>query len=140
MADLSHFWGQDLVASPSGDLLLVQPLSAQNISTLNGNDEGTQRIYRRLMTAIAGAGQLSGEDIFAPDYGGGIPQRIGAVMDPDGLRAAIRAQMFQEAAVANSPPPQIKVTPQLPSSAFVDIQFSNAQTGLPVSLSFDSSS
>lgn len=137
MADLSHFWGQDLSVGPTGDIALVQPLNTQDSSTLDGNDEGTQRIYRRLMTNDANGGRKSGENIFAPKYGAGIPRRIGSTMDQPGMTALIRRQMFLEAAVAKAPAPQITVTESLPSTTFVEIQYVNAQTGTPLSLAFD---
>ena len=140
MTDIAHFWSNDLQASPAGDLALVQPLSAENISTLNGNDEGTQRIYRRLMTGDARNGSLSGEDIFAPEYGGGVPETIGDVMNPAAIQGKVLTQMYQEQAVARTPVPAITFTFDLPGSAFVDIKYINAQTGLPVSLTFDPNS
>lgn len=140
MADIYHFWGSDLTASPSGDLLLVEPLAANDPASFNGNDEGTQRIYRRLMTGYAQPGHLSGEDIFAPGYGGGVPMSIGSVMNPAAIRGITKAQMFQEAAVAKSPAPTVVLTPVLPGTALVDIKYVNAQTGQPISLSFDTSS
>lgn len=137
MADIFHFWSEDLVASPSGDILLVQPLAANSPPAYSGDDEGTQRIYRRLMTGSAQAPQLSGEDICAPSYGAGVPARIGDVMNPNALRGVIKTQMFQEAAVATSPAPTITLTADPTGSVFVDIKYTNAQTGQPVSLSFN---
>lgn len=140
MADLFHFWSEDLTVSPSGDLAVVQVLNPQNPSTLFGNDEGTQRIYRRLMTASIIPPLLSGEFIFAPDYGGGIPQKIGGPLSVPALSALVNRQMNLEAAVAKIPAPVIHVQAPLGlSTALVDIKYTNATTGTPVSLAFDPS-
>lgn len=136
MADIFQFWGQDLTPSACGDLLWVNPLSSQDPATANGNDEGTQRIYRRLMTGAIRGNSLSGEDIFDPQYGAGIPQRIGDVIDTNLFVAVITSQMYKESAVARTPAPQIQVTAALPASCFVDIFYYNAATGVPVSLAF----
>lgn len=141
MSDLWHFWGEDLAVSPSGDLLLVEPLNANQPSTLYGNDEGTQRIYRRLMTGAALNGSKSGEDIFAPGYGGGVPQLIGTPVTQAQVSGMVNRQMALEAAVAKSPPPVITLTAQPGIGAFfVEINYTNAATGQPVSLSFDPTS
>lgn len=137
MTDIWHFWGQDLTVSPSGDLALVQSLNPNIPATLAGNDEGTQRIYRRLMTGDALGTSQSGEDIFNPAYGGGIPQKIGSIMDPVNWKAEIVSQMFNESAVAKTPRPQVTFAGQLPASAFVTIKYQNAQTGQPIALTFN---
>ena len=139
MADLFHFWGEDLVVSPSGDIAIVDVLNTQNSATLNGNDEGTQRIYRRLMTACARGRIQSGENIFAPDYGGGVPQKIGEPMNAAAITGMINAQLALEAAVAKSPPPVVSVTTLPTGSFFCAVNYTNAATGVPVSLSFDPS-
>ena len=137
MPDLFHFWSNDLAVSPAGDVAVVAVLNTQDSSTLGGNDEGTQRIYRRLMTGVAVQSQLSGEDIFAPNYGAGVPGKIGSLTDENAITGLITSQMMLEAVVAKSPPPTVEVTVSLPSSVFVEIQYVNAPTGQPVSLSFD---
>lgn len=141
MPDLDHFWGEDLSVSPSGDIAIVQVLNTQDASTLNGNDEGTQRIYRRLMTGAATHSSLSGEDIFAPQYGGGVPQLIGTPATETQIAGMVTRQMYLEQAVARSPAPAITLNVQPGSGTFaVDIQYTNAPTGQPVYLSFDPTS
>lgn len=95
MADLLHWWGGDLSAAPNGDL-----------ATVDGITLGTQRIYRRLMTA-------PGEYIFHPNYGAGLPQRIGRPYDARQIEAVVRSQIFLESCVAKTPRPVISVTPIL---------------------------
>ena len=140
MAEPFHFWGEDLAVSPSGDLLVVELLDPNQPSTLYGNDEGTQRIYRRLMTGAAITGSKSGEDIFAPQYGGGVPQLIGTPVTQAQISGMVNRQMFLEAAVAKTPAPEITLTAQPGLGEFaVEIKYTNASTGQPVSLSFDPS-
>ena len=139
MADIYHFWGEDLAVSPSGDLAIVSPLQTSNASTYNGNDEGTQRIYRRLMTACIRGKERSGENIFAPEYGGGVPQRIGDTLNIPAITGMITTQLALESCVAKSPPPNVSVT-ATPTGMFAcAVTYTNAMTGIPVSLSFDPS-
>jgi len=91
MADLNHWWSGDLSVAPNGD-----------IAKVDGITLGTQRIYRRLMTA-------PGEYIFHPTYGAGLPQRIGQVFDLRVIESIVRSQIFLEACVARTPAPVILV-------------------------------
>lgn len=89
--DIWHFWGGDITAAPNGDL-----------ATVDGINLGIQRVIRRLMTA-------QGELIFHPEYGAGLPQRIGPIQDNRVIMAIIRSQIFLEAQVARTPSPTIIV-------------------------------
>lgn len=89
------------------------------------------------MTACATGGALSGEYIFEPNYGAGIPQKIGEVIDQNAWRALIIQQMFLEDSVARTPAPVIQFNVSLPSTVYITIQYINASTGLPITLSFD---
>lgn len=93
--DVFHWWQGDLAAAPNGDLALVDGITL-----------GTQRVIRRLMTN-------PGEYIWHPDYGAGIPQRIGKISDARVIAAVIKSQIYLEPHVAKSPPPTITVTPIL---------------------------
>jgi hypothetical protein len=139
MPDIAHLWGNDLTTSPSGDLSMVLPLSLQNQSTLNGNDEGTQRLYRRLMTRCKVGAEQSGEYIFAPDYGGGLPQKIGTRVDAPSFTAQITKQVNLESAVAQIPPPQVSLTATATGEVFATVNYTNAQTGIPLTLAIDPS-
>lgn len=118
MPDLYHFWGEDLSVSPAGDLALV-----------DGDDLTTQRIIRRLMTAAKGY-------IWHLDYGAGLPQRIGDLLDANAIRGVIKAQIALEEAVARQPAPKITVSP-LTNGVSVTIEFASAITGQQTTLSFD---
>jgi phage baseplate assembly protein W len=91
MTDLSHQWGSDLIVGPTGDL-----------ATVTGAALGQQRVLRRLLTS-------PGDYIWQPDYGAGLAQFIGSPTDAAQIRAVVRSQIFQEAAVAQSPEPVIDV-------------------------------
>jgi hypothetical protein len=128
--DLHHYYGGDLSASSSGDLLVASQA-----------DTGTQRIYRRLLTNpilddASSNGLASADYIWQPAYGGGVPRKIGAPTDMAGTTAVIRGQMFLEAAVSRNPAPSIELTPtQNGISAY--IQYTDAQTKTSQFLTFD---
>lgn len=121
MPDLYHYWGDDLQVSPAGDL-----------ATVDGTTLGEQRVLRRLLTN-------PGDYVFHPDYGAGLPAKIGTVQDTASLVALIRSQMFQEAVVAATPAPVISVTPIAGSlgAVSISIQYADATTGQQASLTFD---
>ncbi len=102
--DLNHNWTSDLSAAPDGDL-----------ATADGLKLGMQRVLRRLMTA-------QGEYIWHPDYGAGLPQRIGQVRDDRVIAAIIRAQIFKETCVARSPAPKISLA-SMPNGLTVTIRY-----------------
>jgi phage baseplate assembly protein W len=87
--DVAHYWTGDISAAANGDIAMVDGIAL-----------GTQRVIRRLMTA-------PGEYIWHPDYGAGLPQRIGQPYDSRVITAVIRAQIFMEACVAKTPAPKI---------------------------------
>lgn len=116
--DVAHFWGQDISASATGDVLLV-----------DGDDLTTQRIIRRLMTAVQGY-------IWHLDYGGGVPAQVGSPLNLDLVSSIIRAQIALEATVARSPAPTITVT-EILNGVSVSILFYSAKTGQQATLSFD---
>ncbi|KAA0685994.1 phage tail protein [Neorhizobium sp. P12A] len=118
MADLAHFWGNDLTVSATGDILMA-----------DGDDLTTQRIIRRLMTA-------EGDYIWSLNYGGGLPGRIGTVLNLDLIKSVIRSQIALEATVARSPAPTINVT-EILNGVSVYILFYSAKTGQQATLSFD---
>lgn len=130
MTDLSHVYGNDLSASPSGDLLVASQ-----------EDTGVQRVYRRLLTnppLVNGAGQVtaSGDYTWQPTYGAGVPRKVGSPADIPGTTALIKGQMLLEQAVAPSPQPKISLTPGL-NGVGADIAYTDANTATPQFLSFD---
>lgn len=116
MADLDHSFGGDLVFSGVG-----------GYQTVIGSDLGRQRVLRRLLTT-------PGEYIFHPNYGAGITRFIGQPASQQRIAALVRAQMFQEAAVARSPPPTIVVTINSDDTVQINITYTDADTKAPVFL------
>ncbi|MBB3258229.1 hypothetical protein F4827_003097 [Paraburkholderia bannensis] len=128
--DIYHFYGSDLSASPSGDLLVAdQPTT------------GTQRVYRRLLTNPAlsnAAGQpvASADYTWHPDYGAGVPRKVGSPGNVPATRALIRGQMLLESAVAQLPAPRINLT-QSQDAVSTAIQYTDANTAQTQLVNFD---
>jgi phage baseplate assembly protein W len=118
MADLQLTFGNDLTIDATGD-----------IAVSDGSQEGMERVLRRLLT-----NQL--EYIWQPAYGAGLASFLGQPAIQARIQAVIRSQMFQEAAVAQEPPPSITVTAQADNTVFANIQYVDANTGSNVTLSF----
>jgi len=130
MVDLFHYYGNDLSASPSGDLLLADPSTT-----------GTQRVYRRLLTNPAlsnSAGQpvASADYTWHPGYGAGVPRKVGSPGNVPATRALIRGQMLLESAVARQPPAQITLT-QSQDVVSTAIQYTDANTAQTQLVNFD---
>lgn len=120
ISDVYHYWGSDLVAGNTGDLLLA-----------TGTDLGQQRVLRRLLTN-------PGDYLFEPEYGAGLPAWVGLPLDAAKVSAVIRDQMLLEASVAQLPPPDIQVATSAsdPSAIDVTIRYQDANTDQPVVLRF----
>ncbi len=118
MPDIAHLWGNDLSLSPTGDL------ATADIPTVT-----QQRVLRRLLTN-------PGDDIWTLDYGAGLSRFIGAPGASGAVRAAIRGQIFKEAAVAQTPEPVINVTASPTGTFYVHIRYADAQSGVTQTLSF----
>lgn len=118
MQDLSHLWGADLTAGPTGDL-----------ASVSATQLGQQRVLRRLLTN-------PGDYIWQPDYGAGLARRIGSPVNAATLRGIIRSQIFKEAAVARTPEPVIDVVPAVDGSVYVHIRYVDAAGGGTQVLSF----
>jgi hypothetical protein len=91
VADLSHSFGSDLSISAMGDL-----------AASSGTVLGQQRVLRRLLTNPGGY-------IWHNPYGAGLPRFVGQPAGAQRIGAVARTQMFQERAVARTPPPAIAV-------------------------------
>ena len=116
MSDLFHVFSGDLAASAAGDLLTADALA-----------EANQRVLCRLLTN-------PGDYLWHPEYGAGLPARIGSVLDVDELAGLIRTQMLLEEGVAQDPEPQVTLTP-VADGARVSIRFALA-TGQESLLNF----
>ena len=117
MSDLSHVWSGDLSLSATGDLLGTA-----------GSEMGRQRVLRRLLTA-------EGAYIWHPDYGAGLPSRVGTVQQPAEIEAAARVQMLQERAVSQDPLPQVDATGSV-GTITLSIAYRDAETAEPVAVGF----
>lgn len=118
MPDLAHLWGSDLSLSPTGDIATADtPLVTQ------------QRVLRRLLTN-------PGDDIWSPEYGAGLSRFIGQPGSIPGIRAAIRGQIFKEAAVSHMPEPAIDVAATAAGRFYVHVRYADAATGGTQTLSF----
>lgn len=122
MPDVSLEWHSDFLIDATGDLLLS-----------DGDDEVRQRLERRLFTAVQGY-------VWHPEYGAGLPQKIGSVYSREQIQAIVMSQINLEASVATSPPPQVTVTqgPNNPSIISIGIVYWDAQTGVSVSFTITS--
>ena len=118
MTDLSHQWGADLAVGPTGDL-----------ATADGSLLGQQRVLRRLLTN-------PGDYIWELDYGAGLGRFIGKPVNARQIQAAIRSQIFKEAAVARTPEPTINVKLGPAGVVAVDIRYVDAMSGQTQILSF----
>lgn len=118
MFDLNHYFGADIAASATGDLLPAE-----------GVTRSQQRVLRRLLTN-------PGDYIWHPDYGAGLPRYVGSVMDVSKMRALIRGQVLLEDSVAKTPEPVIDVQ-AISGGMTVTIQYNDAATNAPQRLSFN---
>lgn len=119
MADLSLEWHDDFQVDSSGDLLVV-----------DGDDEVRQRLERRLFTAVQGY-------VWHPEYGAGLPQKIGNPMTVADVQSIVASQIALEASVAANPPARLSVTEKAnnPGQFNIAIQYWDAVTGVSVSFS-----
>lgn len=129
MADIFHYYGNDLALSATGDLLVA--------------DESTttqQRLLRRLLTNPAvdqGDGtRLPGDYLYHPDYGAGIPKYIGELAQPDVIQGHIMDQVALEATVAAAPAPVVTVSP-ITDGLTATIAYTEADSQTPQVLNFD---
>lgn len=120
MADAWLEWNGDFQVSAGGGLLLA-----------DGDDLARQRILRRLLTATKGY-------VWQPEYGAGLPQRVGRPARAETISSIVRSQIALEAAVSPDPPPTIKVAQDAnqPGLFTISISYTDAATGEPVNLSF----
>ena len=115
MADFSLEWSGDFQIDSSGDLLVV-----------DGDVEVRQRLERRLFTAVQGY-------VWHPDYGAGLPQKIGSVYTREQILSICQKQLNLEASVAPNPPAKLDVSPQPSGLVVISIQYFDAVTGDTVS-------
>lgn len=117
MADIDLTFSGDLSPSATGDLLTCDGLAMAN-----------QRVLRRLLTN-------PGDYLWHPEYGAGLPARIGSTLDVGELTGLIRTQMYLEDAVAHDPEPEITLTP-IANGVKAQIRYTLKATGQPAALGF----
>jgi hypothetical protein len=122
LVDLDHFWGADLTLGPTGDLNTV----ARTTRTL-------QRVLRRLLTNAGGQGDY----IAHPEYGAGLAAKIGQSPSLGEIRAIVVGQFALEPAVAQTPAPQITVTPIAGGISISGVFYDNTGAGTPFSFSLN---
>lgn len=111
MADVWCEWDEDFQINARGDLLLA-----------TGDEETRQRLERRLFTAV-------NDYIWHPEYGAGLPQKIGDPWTVPEIKAIVTSQINMEATVAPSPPVQISVGEILIGEIVIGIFYHDAVTG-----------
>lgn len=122
MADVALEWHDDFIPDSTGDLLVV-----------DGDDEVRQRLERRLFTAVQGY-------VWHPDYGAGLPQKIGSVLSVAEISSIVKSQIALEASVAPNPPARVTVStdPNNSGAMRIAIQYWDAKTGVSVSFTITS--
>jgi hypothetical protein len=119
LADLFHYWGNDLQLGPTGDL-----------APAFRSDRTSQRIIRRLLTNPGG-----GDYPWEPGYGAGLPAKIGQNLDLGHLTALIVGQIALEPTVARNPAPQVTLTPFAGGVSITVLYYDQTGTGTPLSFS-----
>lgn len=117
MTDATLEWKDDFMPDATGDL-----------ATVDGDTEVRQRLERRLFTAVHGY-------VWHPDYGAGLPQKIGTVLSVEDIRSVCAAQLALEASVAPFPPAimDVNASPNQPSLITISIQYFDAKASRTVS-------
>ena len=117
MPDIFHVFSEDLVVSANGDLLIADSVTLSD-----------QRVLRRLLTNPR-------DYIWQPTYGAGLPQKVGDPFDVATIQSIVTAQMFLEDTVVRTPAPSVEVD-SFPNGMFVNITYTEADSGDPQTLSF----
>lgn len=112
MSALSHTMGGDLDLSGTGSVAVV-----------SSADQTRQALLRRLCTN-------AGAYIWQPDYGAGLPARVGSVMDEASIRALVLEQMQQEGGVDQTQPITVTISSPTKVGAYLlAIAYTDADTG-----------
>lgn len=122
VADASHWWGQDVQLTASGD-----------IATCDGIPRSNQRIFRRMCTNGSKSGAKIGEYFFHPGYGGSAPWYVGQTTEALLLEGVLRQQMYAEDSVGHSPEPIISTvfSPNGAYSTRIQYAFEDSSQLLP---------
>ncbi|GBR44229.1 hypothetical protein [Neokomagataea thailandica] len=90
MISFGHVYGDDL------------SVLAGNVSFVSREEATKQRILRRILTN-------SGGYIWHPDYGAGLPQMVGSVVDEELISASIRHSLLSDVGVDSSRPIEVNI-------------------------------
>lgn len=106
--DLAHWYGNDLSAAASGDLLTVgEPTLTE------------QRLVRRLLTVL-------GSYFWELKYGAGLSAYVGKTASTKTIKAIVLAQLKRERSIQQTPnAPQVTVTSNPDGTFVVTIQYWN---------------
>lgn len=118
--DIYQYFDNDIGIAGNGDL-----------QTVDGIEEGKQRILRRLLTN-------PGAYITHPTYGAGLPLFVGLPLSTSNYQkilGVITSQLQYEQCVARSPAPVITLQ-QIPEGIFANINYTDAGTLTPQVLTF----
>lgn len=110
MSCLSHEWGGDLELDASGGLKIA-----------SNHDGIRQRLLRRLMTPQNGY-------IWQPDYGAGLPERVGSITTQEELYAIARAQCALEDGIDQTQPVTVTLNENGNGGYSCLIAYTDAQT------------
>lgn len=111
MSALSHTVGGDLDLSAAGGVAVV-----------SGTELTRQSILRRLCTNAGGY-------IWQPEYGAGLPARVGDVMDEASVRTIVLSQMQEEAGVDQTQPVSVTISGLKTGAYLLAISYTDARTG-----------
>ncbi|WP_118181309.1 phage tail protein [Paraburkholderia phosphatilytica] len=131
MSDIYHYWGNDLTVSPTGDLEVA-----------SATDSTEQEIIRALLTNpllkdVSGDPVAQADYTDHPEWGAGLPRRIGSSIDSSELAALITSVLVTFPGVARVPIPSVSVVQDDLGTATVDITYYNTITGRTAVISFD---
>lgn len=118
MPDVAHVYGGDLALGAGGDLAVA-----------DGAALGRQRVLRRLLTN-------PGDYLWNPHYGAGLARFVGQPANAARIRSVIRAQIFQERAVARRPEPVIEVSADAAGGVTVQVRYADGESGQTQALAF----
>ncbi|OAG75981.1 tail protein [Acetobacter malorum] len=107
---LSHEWGGDLELSASGGLKIA-----------SGHEGIRQRLLRRLMTPLLGY-------LWQPDYGAGLPERVGSITTQEELYAIVRSQCALEVGIDQTQPVTVTLNDNGNGGYSCLIAYTDAQT------------
>jgi hypothetical protein len=116
--DAAHWHGEDLAASVTGDLAIV-----------NRSERGRQRVIRRLLTNPR-------DVLHHPTYGAGVRRYVGSTAPPRMLALLVRAEVGRDAAVARFPAPDADAI-TITDGVSVTLTYTDAVEGVAVNAGFD---